>query len=497
MRKAKVLFFAADPHSVGEGSSRRLQLDAEVREIRKRVRASEHRDAIEFDFRPAARAEDLLQALNELKPDIVHFSGHGWSEGIFLMDSRDERPHPMERAVLGELFRMFRGKIRVVVLNACFSDAQAEAVAREVGCAIGMSGKINDDDAIAFGAAFYGALGFGKSVRAAFDQGRFALPPGENERPRLVVRPGVDASKVFVVKRWTTRRRVATTGLGFAGVALAAVIAFREEACARAGAPAEPVTQPRALMADPSGVLSDLDQAKADYGAGRYPAAFARFRRSAESGNREALGFVGTMFLHGQGTEARLDSGIHWLRQAAYDRDPQAMTNLGWAYENGKGVRVNLRSAREWYRKAVEEKNSAEAMRRLGALSESEQNDSAALNWFQQAVQAGSPDARIDVGRLYEVGQGAPRDKEVAFCLYRTGAEGGSIRGMLIMGRIYRNGIGVSRDYVTARRWYERAAQKGSSDAMFALGELHRDGLGVPRNAAEAARWFKIAEEAR
>ncbi|HEX8358920.1 MAG TPA: CHAT domain-containing protein [Longimicrobium sp.] len=493
MKKVKVLFFAADPHSVGEGRSQRLQLDAEVREIEERVRASEHGDAVEFIYRLAARPKDVLQALNELQPDIVHFSGHGWSEGLFLMDSRDQRPHRMDRAVLGELFQMFRGKIRVVVLNACFSDAQAEAVAREVGCAIGMSGKISDDAAIAFGAAFYGAIGFGKSVKTAFGQGRFALPSGEHERPRLVVRPGTDAGKVFVVKPNRGRRFAA----GLAVAAVPAAILVHEvvkdpfAACAWAG------VVPAQAASATAEIQSDLDRAKLDYEAGRYAVAFPRFRRLAESGNPEAMRFVGAMYLRGQGTAERPDSGIHWLREAAYQRDPHAMTMLGSAYQNGEGVNRNLRWARDWYHKAVDEKKSPEAMRRLGVLSRSEQNDSAALGWFRDAAKAGSLEARIDAGQLYEEGQGTPRDPEVARCLYHTAAEGGSPRGMLIMARIYRDGIGVSRDYEKAADWYGRAAKRGSPDAMYALGELFRDGLGVPRDTARSAAWFASARAAR
>jgi hypothetical protein len=200
MSKVKILFFAADPHSAPpHGTAGRLLLDEDIRQIREKVRASEHRDALEFDYRLAARQDDLLQALNEVQPDVVHFSGHGWSEGLFLMDSEGRRAQGVDVGLLTELFRVFRGRIRVVVLNACLSDAQAEAVAGVVGCAIGMRGKISDPAAIAFGAAFYRAVGFGHSVQTAFDQACLALPSAERGCPLIAVRRDVDPARLVLV----------------------------------------------------------------------------------------------------------------------------------------------------------------------------------------------------------------------------------------------------------------------------------------------------------
>lgn len=506
MKKAKVLFFAADPHSAPPyGRSGRLLLDEDIRAIQAKVRASDHRDALEFDYRLAARSDDLIQALNEVQPAVVHFSGHGWSEGLFLMDAQGQLPHGVDRAHLAELFRVFRGQIRVVVLNACLSEPQAEAIAQVVGCAIGMREKISDAAAIAFGSAFYRAIGFGRSVQDAFDQARLAVPAGERECPQLAVGPGVDASKVFVLEpelQARPKRRAKSTGAaaGVLGVVLIGATAFhlsRDDlaACARAGVPGAPVAS-TLFTAGQAGMQSSLDRAKADYAKGRYAAAFTRFRELARRGDPEAMGYVGAMFLRGEGTVAHPDSGIRWLREAAYERDSRAMTALGSAYQNGEGVRHSLVRAREWYHKAVDEKQWPEAMRRLGALDRSEQKNESALTWFQKAARAGSVDARIDAGQLYEQGQGTPRDPEAALCLYRTAADAGSVRGMVVMGGMYRDGIGVSQNYGRAVKWYRRAARAGSPEAMQALGELHRDGLGVARDTAEAALWFRMARDA-
>lgn len=480
MKKAKVLFFAADPHSVG-GKTSRLQLDGEVREIRREVSTASRGKDLEFDEHWAARPGDLLRALEETRPQVVHFSGHCGDAGLVLVGSHASHGHQVGAEALEKLFEAYRGDIRVVVLNACLSRPQAEAIAAVVGCAIGTQSAITDAAAITFSSTFYQAIACGKSVQSAFDKARLALTLEhfeERECPQLVVREGVDATKLFVVEPKPDPRRrwagVAAVGVvtAVAGVNL---IGGEEEpfaACAWAGVPRALMAQPVSLMAGPSGPQSDLERAKADYAAGRYGAAFPRFRRLAANQNLEAMRFVGDMFLRGHGTVAYPDSGIYWLRQAAYKRDPQAMTMLGSAYEQGEGVERSIRWARDWYHKAADEKHSAEAMRRLGALYRSEQNHASALRWFQNATKAGSLDARIDAGEMYEQGRGTPRDMGAAFCLYRTAAEAGSLRGMLIMGRIYRNGIGADRDYDSAKKWYEKAARAGSPEARRALAEL-------------------------
>jgi hypothetical protein len=228
MSKVKILFFSADPLSrPPHGREPRLLLDEDVREIRAKVRAAEHRDALEFDYRLAARPDDLLQGLDETRPQVVHFSGHGGSEGLVLMDPREPLPHPVDAAALAQLFDACRGDIRLVVLSACLSQPQADAIARVVGCAIGTSAAISDEAAIAFNARFYAAIAFGHSVKAAFDQARAALAlshPAERDTPRLIARSGVNPARIRLVPH-ARRRSPARLAVGVAAVAGAVLAA--------------------------------------------------------------------------------------------------------------------------------------------------------------------------------------------------------------------------------------------------------------------------------
>jgi hypothetical protein len=197
MSKIKVLFLAANP-----AGTHPLRLDEEIRRITARVRAAEYRDSLELVSRWAVRPDDLLQALLEVKPDIVHFSGHGSPAAELIFLDEGGNPKPVSQAALVHLFRTLKDNVRVVVLNACHSRPQAEAIAETIDCTIGMNRPIGDEAAIVFAGSFYRAIGFGRSVKEAFELGRAALlleGIPEDTTPELLARNGVDASGLVLI----------------------------------------------------------------------------------------------------------------------------------------------------------------------------------------------------------------------------------------------------------------------------------------------------------
>jgi len=197
MDTVKTLFLAANPSNTTP-----LKLDEEFRAITQKVRASEYRDVLSLVSAWAVRADDLLQAFNEHKPQVVHFSGHGSKKGeIILLDTYGDA-RTVSTAALKALFRTFSSNIRVVVLNACYSQIQANAIIRVIECAVGMSDAINDMAAIIFASSFYRAIGFGHSIQRAFDEGITALlleGYPDADLPQLLCRSGVDASQIFLI----------------------------------------------------------------------------------------------------------------------------------------------------------------------------------------------------------------------------------------------------------------------------------------------------------
>lgn len=198
----KVLFLSSNPSNTA-----RLLLDEEIREISQRVRRGEYRKLFDIRQAPAVRATDLPYELMENSPEVVHFSGHGTTTGelLFVRDG-DNAAHPIPGPTLARVFKQLREKVKCVVLNACFSDQQAQAIVESIPCVIGMSRGVPDTTAVAFAAGFYEALAFGKSIAVAFElrltqiELTSGVDPQSSNIPKLLVRPGEDAAQIFLAR---------------------------------------------------------------------------------------------------------------------------------------------------------------------------------------------------------------------------------------------------------------------------------------------------------
>lgn len=165
----KVLVLASSPVDQA-----RLRLDKEVREIREGLKRSNERDSFELIPWFAAKISDLRRALLDHTPQIVHFAGHGDEDGI-LVEGDNGRGVQVPFDALADLFGLCREHVECVVLNACRSDVQAEAIAEHIPYVIGMSAGINDCAAIEFAVGFYDALGAGRQIEEAFQFAKNAV----------------------------------------------------------------------------------------------------------------------------------------------------------------------------------------------------------------------------------------------------------------------------------------------------------------------------------
>lgn len=164
--KTIILFVGADP-----SDATRLRLGEEAREIQEKLQLAKMREHFKLEQRWSVRPEDLSQALLDVKPQIVHFSGHGSSSGQIFLEDSSGKIHPVAPDVLAALFELVSGHVRCVMLNACYSEKQAEKICRHIPYVIGMNQAIEDKAAIAFSVGFYQALGGGRSIDDAFKFG--------------------------------------------------------------------------------------------------------------------------------------------------------------------------------------------------------------------------------------------------------------------------------------------------------------------------------------
>jgi len=128
------------------------------------------------------RAMDLVRALEEHDPAIVHLVGPG---GELTLERGAISPEQ-----LAALFARADASTECVLLNAYFTLERADALLDRIRCVVGTPSG-DGDPARSFWTAFYQGLGRGDGYAAAFERGRAAaavLSPAVEWTPRFVTR---------------------------------------------------------------------------------------------------------------------------------------------------------------------------------------------------------------------------------------------------------------------------------------------------------------------
>jgi hypothetical protein len=161
-----ILFLSANPIDTS-----RLRLDEEVRAIGIALRQSIFRDKFHLRTHWAVRAADLQRYLLGYSPNIVHLSAHGSRSGDIVLEDDRGQGQLVSVYALSQIFSVLSDKVQCVILDACYSEEAAQAIAENIECVIGISRAASDLAATSFVSAFYKAIGNGKDVKTAFDFG--------------------------------------------------------------------------------------------------------------------------------------------------------------------------------------------------------------------------------------------------------------------------------------------------------------------------------------
>ena len=179
----KILMMTANPTDTA-----RLFLEKEIVAIKEGLDAASRSKQFEFIVKTKITMTDLRRAMLNESPQIVHFSGHGAGEQGILLEGDSGKTQLVSSDALAGLFELFAETLECVVLNACYSATQADAIARHIPYVIGMSGAISDGAACEFAVAFYDALGAGKDIPFAYKIARNAIQmAGINDQHLLPV----------------------------------------------------------------------------------------------------------------------------------------------------------------------------------------------------------------------------------------------------------------------------------------------------------------------
>jgi len=165
-----ILLLSANPLD-----TQRLRTDNEIEKIKDGLKSAKYRDSFTIQAHNSVSATDFQQTFLEHEPNIVHFSGHGeGQEGIVLEDDHGNS-NLIKASILADLFKLFGASIHCVLLNASYSEVQADAIAEYIDYVIGMKQAVSDQAAISFSVAFYQAIGAGKSIEFAFKHACVAI----------------------------------------------------------------------------------------------------------------------------------------------------------------------------------------------------------------------------------------------------------------------------------------------------------------------------------
>lgn len=208
-----ILILAANPKGTVP-----LRLDEEVREIKAGLQRSRHRERFAVEYESAARPRDVRRAMLDYKPQVVHFCGHGEGQKGLILEDENGKAKLVSAEALANLFELFSNQVECVLLNACYSEVQAEAIAQHIDWVIGMNQAIGDRAAIEFAVSFYDALGAGEQPEFAFRLGRNAMQLegiAEDQTPVLVsksvaqkVKPAAEASAIEARTSETSRELI-------------------------------------------------------------------------------------------------------------------------------------------------------------------------------------------------------------------------------------------------------------------------------------------------
>lgn len=196
----RVLYLTADADP-----AKRLRVDAEMRSVRRALKMSKYRDLVDLQFFPAATPEDVIEGINDMRPHVVHFSGHGIAEGLLFDNGSVEDPSGRDLGfeLLARALAATDTPPRLLVLNACRTAEGAEIFLPAVPVVIAMAENIEDEAASVFSPIFYGAIASAQSVAVAMEQAKVAMSMkglADADLPTILAREDVSLEDLVLVQ---------------------------------------------------------------------------------------------------------------------------------------------------------------------------------------------------------------------------------------------------------------------------------------------------------
>lgn len=241
------------------------------------------------------------------------------------------------------------------------------------------------------------------------------------------------------------------------------------------------------------------------------------FQQAVDEGSIEATAWLGGFYLFGGGVPRDVPRATALLQKAVDANNPIGLRFMGAKYEGGIGVPADPAKAVEFYSRAIA-LHDPESYGRLGRMYRAglgvPQDMDKAFALFSEGSAFGDNWSQLNLGQMYQSGYRpnslsvdaatnakgrsirTPKpDYDKARELFAASAAHGNRVAQYELGKMYDLGIGTPRDYASAFEFYKQSSMQRYVPAIVALGKVHELGHGTPVNLLHAFVAYSLAVE--
>jgi TPR repeat protein len=213
---------------------------------------------------------------------------------------------------------------------------------------------------------------------------------------------------------------------------------------------------------------------------------------AAEAGDRRAQHRLALRLLDGRPYKDDANAFKFMLR-AAEGGSRRSKYALAVFYELGVGTTPNFDEAANLFEElALGAPESGPALRLAKMLllrRDSNSDLRLGVQWATIAVEQGSPEAMVLLGKLLTTGIGMDRDSKRALELFEAAAERGNEAAMALLAVLHSRGFGgLPPDPERVAHWITRGVELGFETLRYLRSLYHRKGTVFPLDPAEASR---------
>lgn len=235
------------------------------------------------------------------------------------------------------------------------------------------------------------------------------------------------------------------------------------------------------------------------------------FQQASNEGSMEATAWLGALYLFGGEVPQDIPRATALLQKAVDANNPVGLRFMAAMYQQGIGTAKNPDKAIEFYTRAISQ-NDSESYARLGRIYLAglgvPKDPEKSFQLLTKGAQLGNHWAELNLAIMYENGfvpdphasAGAPAkaakpDYEKARELFAASAAQGNRVAQYELGRIYDLGLGTPKDYIQSFEYYQQSAMQRYAPAYIALGKAHELGHGTAPNLIHAHVSYSLAVE--